>query len=256
MLLVLPPMNVTSTSTSLFGLLWATTIWIELGYSHARFGQLAWALWAPTGLAAMAVLLVTLWISVKTTRAGSTRGLWYSAATAVVGLGIVVAVDMLFLPEERTIQASFQTRTASGGLFKDALVHFSPLLVFILPAFHAVVRLQRELAVGAHDRVRALLTRQLDAVWPQGMLYIPPSWLGLLFLVLGAMRVVGTNYMLDALTPGPYAQLFTIASYAGTGLWLAIVLCSLAWYAMSLNELRREVLAAYSLTARRDSRQI
>jgi hypothetical protein len=151
-----------------FGLLWAVAIWSELGYSYDRFGQLAWILSPPTGLSATAVLLLALWINVKATRAGTSRGLWYAGTVVLVGLSAVVAVNMVPLPEERTIQASFETRTASAGLFKDALVLFAPLLIFILPPFHTVVRLQRELTVGAHERVRALLTRQPDAVWPPG----------------------------------------------------------------------------------------
>ncbi len=48
--------------------------------------------------------------------------------------------------------------------------------------------------------------------------------------------------MLDARTPGPYANLFTMASYISTGLWLAIGVISLGWSASTLNELKREAL--------------
>jgi hypothetical protein len=87
------------------------------------------------------------------------------------------------------------------------------------------------------------------------VIYIPPSWLALLFLVLGVMKVVGGNHMLDALAPGPHEQLFTIMSYVSTAVWLAIVLGSLVWYAVNLNELRRKIRAAYKLTAAPDSRR-
>ena len=65
--------------------------------------------------------------------------------------------------------------------------------------------------------------------------------------MLGIVKVVGTNHMLDALTPGPYAQLFSLAVYVSTALWLSIGIISLAWYSARLNDLKREALALTAL---------
>jgi len=64
------------------------------------------------------------------------------------------------------------------------------------------------------------------------------------------VKIVGTNHMLDALAPGPYAGLFTMAAYISTAIWFAIAVLSLVWYAMRLDDLKREALAANRLSAR------
>jgi hypothetical protein len=69
----------------------------------------------------------------------------------------------------------------------------------------------------------------------------------MLVIALGLFRLLGTNYMLDALSPGPFANLFTAAAYIGTALWLACAIVPLIWYSGSLNDLKREALAAARL---------
>jgi hypothetical protein len=80
------------------------------------------------------------------------------------------------------------------------------------------------------------------------MLYFPPRVLVTVLLFLGTLKIIGTNHMLDALAPGPYAQLFTISAYVSTAVWFAIALWLIAWYSNSLNELRREASAALAVT--------
>jgi hypothetical protein len=147
---------------------------------------------------------------------------------------------MFILPAERTILASFQTRTASAGYFKDAVFIFVPLLLFILPPFHTVIRLQREIAAGHSRQVLSLLSRRGDRITPPGMLYLSPRFLMAILAIGGVAKFAGMNYMLDALTPGPYAHLFSLAAYVSTGLWFAIAMVSLTWYSTCLNELKRE----------------
>lgn len=231
----------------LFGLEWMIGLWSELGYSYDRFGSLAWALSAPVGVWATVTLLLGLWFDVRATRGGQTNGLMRSVLVNVLGLGTLVAALMVVLPAERTVQASFQTRTASAGYLKDAQFIFAPLLVFVLPAFHAVVRLQQELAHGRFRPVLGILSRD-EHIAPRNMLYLSPRLLGAFLAVYGIVKLVGANHMLDALTPGPYAQLFTVASYISTGVWFAIPIIALWWYTSALNELRREASAIRGLT--------
>ena len=49
------------------------------------------------------------------------------------------------------------------------------------------------------------------------MVYLSPRFLTTLLLVLGTLKVVGTNYLLDGLTPGPYARLFSVAAHQRNG---------------------------------------
>jgi hypothetical protein len=226
---------------ALFGVEWTIGLWSELGYSYDRFGSLAWKLSAPVGLWAAASLLVALWVDVQATRSGYTSGLLRSTLVSVLGLGALVGALMFVLPAERTIQASFQTRTAAGGYLKDAITIFAPLLLFVLPTFHVVIRLQRELATGRFRQVLGFLRGEESA--PRSMLYLSPRALGLVLLVYGVYKLAGANRMLDALTPGPYAQLFSNAAYLSTAVWFAAAIASLWWYSNSLNELKREAIA-------------
>jgi hypothetical protein len=151
---------------------------------------------------------------------------------------------VLVLPDERTILASFETRTASGGYLKDIIQIFVPVLVFVVPTFHAVVALQRELRARRHEPVLQLLTGAPEGVAPRGMLHLSPRVLAVILFVLGTWKAVGANHMLDALQPGPYATLFTMAAYVSTALWFAITIGGLAWYVSARNELKRECAAA------------
>lgn len=226
----------------LYGLLWAVGIWSELGYAYDRFGTLTWWLSVPTAGMVAALLLFALSDSTNATRSGSSRGPVQSVVILSIGFALLTAILVLALPDERTILASFQTRTAAGGYLKDVIVIFLPLLVFVAPTFHTVLRLQRELGDGRYKGVLDLLGRKPESVSPKGVIYLGPASLAFLFLVLAIIKVLGANHMLDALTPGPYANLFTIASYISTGLWLAIGVISIGWYATTLNELKREAL--------------
>jgi anti-sigma factor RsiW len=237
----------------LFGLEWTVGLWSELGYSYDRFGALAWTLSAPVGLWAGATLLLGLWTDARATRAGKTSGLLWSIFVNLLGLGALVAALVMILPAERTIQASFQTRTAAGGYLKDAEFIFAPLLVFILPTFHTVACLQRELAAGRFQQVLAVFGPRSERVLPRGMLYVPIWVLTTFLLVESVLKITGTNHMLDALTPGPYAQLFSNAAYISTAIWFAIAIAGLWWYCSALNELKREARAIVSLERRRSS---
>lgn len=235
----------------LYGLEWMLSVWTELGYSYDRFGSLAWVLSGPTLLWMTAALVLALFDGTKSTVARETNGLMRSLTIMLSMMAVIIMCMMFVLPAEQTIAASFQTRTASGGYFKNAIVHFLPLLVFVIPTFHAVLRLQTELRSGRHRMVLGLLTREPSSVRPRRMIYLSPQLLSGVLLVLGVIKILGMNYMLDALTPGPYANLFSIASYVSTAAWFAIALISLAWYSTSLNELKREA-KALDLLDRRD----
>jgi Putative zinc-finger len=234
----------------LYGLEWTVGLWSELGYSYDRFGSLAWGLSLPALACVTATVLVAFWVDAKATRSGSVNGLWKSTAVLALGLGALVAALMMILPAERTILASFQTRTAASGYLKDAELIFAPLLVFFVPAFHTVLQLQSDLAAGRPQQVMRLFAPLPDRLVPRGMIYLSPRILGVFLGVYGLVKIVGTNYMLDALTPGTYAQLFTVAAYISTGIGFGIGIVSLAWYSSGLNDLKREAMAVIALERR------
>jgi Putative zinc-finger len=235
----------------LFGLEWMIGLWSELGYSYDRFGRLAWELSFPVFIWVTVIVLLAFWIDTRATRSGGFTGLWKSVTILGVGLGAAMVGLLLILPAESTIQASFQTRTAAGGYLKDAELIFAPLLIFFVPAFHTVLQLQRELVAGRPQQVMRLFAVPAERLVPRAMIFLSPRLLAGFLVVYGIVKIVGANHMLDALTPGPYAQLFTVASYISTGIWFAIAIVSLAWYMSRLNDLKREAIALTALEHRR-----
>jgi hypothetical protein len=225
------------------GGLWTAGIWSELGYSYDRFGRLAVLLSLPVWLVVTASVLLAFQIDVASTRSGRTDGLWRSTAVLLVGVLSLVAVLLLILPQEPTIAATFTTRSAAAGYLKDAVVIFVPLFVLVLPPFDTIVRLQHELARRREGIVLGVLQRRAESIAPRGMLYLPPGYLAIFLVAYSAAKLGGANYMLDALVAGPFAHAFAIASYASTGLCLAIGWWGLAWYVSGLNELKREASA-------------
>jgi hypothetical protein len=227
----------------LYGALWTAGLWTELGYAYDRFGGLLGSLSAPVGCFVALTMAGGLALDVRTTRRGSSRGLWHSTAAIVGALTVLVVFTVMVLPAERTILASFQTRTAAAGYLKNALFIFLPPLFFLLAPFHTILQLQRDLRAGRHEDVFGFLSRHPEAVSPRGVFYLSPTFLTVLLLLESARKIIGANYMLDALNPGPYAQLFTIASYLSTAIWLAITVGAVAWYVAKLNDLKRECVA-------------
>jgi hypothetical protein len=235
----------------LYGLEWTAGIWTELGYSYDRFGPLAWMLSGPVMIWVSATLVLSLRADANETRAQSSSGLVRSGFLMLVSLAVLTIVMTILLPSDKTILASIQTRSANGGYLKDAVFLFLPLLVFVLPPFHSVLALQRELRAGRSDQVMKIVTRASDAIAPRGVWFLSPRLLAVVLFVVGAFKIVGTNYMLDSLAPGPYANLFTFASYTSTALWFGIALLSLVWYSSRLNELKREAIALQQFLTRR-----
>ena len=152
----------------LYGLEWTAGIWTELGYAYRRFGSLAWALSAPVGIWVIAAVVQSFYIATQAARAGRIDGLRRSAAVMLSMLMALVILLMMVLPAEPTIAASFQTRTASAGFFKDVVVIFAPLLVFFVIPFNVVVRLQQELAAGRFRHTARFLGRHPESVYRRG----------------------------------------------------------------------------------------
>ena len=231
---------------SLYASLYVASVWTELGYAYDLFGMLAWILSPVVLLGAGCAIVGALAVSVSRVRTNGS-GLGWSVATALTVLGLMTLGVAWLLPSTATIQASFQTRSSSAGYVKNVLLYFLPLLLFILPTFHGIVSLQRELRAGRHRFVRELLTKSPYGIAPRGVWFVP-LWLLITVLVAAVfIGYQGTNHMLDNLSPGPYANLFTTALHVRVVLWYVVALLCLVWYQRSLQELKREAVAAARL---------
>jgi hypothetical protein len=236
-----------SVACVLYGLLFAASVWTELGYSYGRYAALAWALTPVAGCGSAAVLAAAFVADLRRVVRGRADGLVWSISVALSGVVLLTSTCMALLPDTPTVQATFQVRSAAGGFQKNVFNYFLPSLLFLLPTFHTVVALQRELLAGRHAATFALLARKPEGVTPRGV-WLVPLWGLLAILLFGvAIGYHGVNNMLDHLVPGPYASLFSIALYVRAAVWYIVALMAMAWYQRCLDELKREALAGIRL---------
>jgi hypothetical protein len=190
--------------------------------------------------------------------AGTLGCLWLSAAfgrgerrfalqASVLGLAALTAVTLgLFfavLPHESIVRATFATRTVYQAFQKNIFIHFTPaVLLYVLMPFHAVLGIQRELHEGRVANTVALLTGDRTAFHPRGLWVLRPHVLGWLMAFMGVVHILGMNYMLDNLLPGPYSAWFAAALYVRIGLWFVIAGIGLGWYHRQMQDLRQLAL--------------
>lgn len=239
-------------SGTLYALLYAVALLVEVAYQFDRFGSPALKIAPLVFLWILATSIGGLAVDWRWTRRGKTTGLILSLAI-FTGAGLLLyAVLKLFLPAFPTVQASFQTYTAQSAYLKSVL-YFLPLaIVFLLVPFHFVVVLQRELQEGHHRSALALFMGERWAVTPQGAVYLKGWWLSLLLAVIAVLSVAMGAHLFDNLKPGPYTNLFTQLVQARWLLYFLLAAACLIWYHLSLNELKRECLAVVMNSSTRD----
>lgn len=230
-------------ASGLHAALYTASIWTELGYAADRFGRLALTL---SPLVFTTILLGTLgalWVSARAVTHRRYHGLVASLGVLLAVVAVLLAGLSLVLPDEPTIKATFATRSAFNGYLKNAMMYFFPVAVmYVLLPFQAVVGLQRELHEGRVSNTLALLSGDRGSFHPQGVWYIRPLVLGLLILPAAWIGYQGTHHLLDALVPGPYANLFTAALHIRVGLWFALALLGFGWYLRATNDLKQQAL--------------
>jgi hypothetical protein len=236
---------------ALYGLLHAASVWTELSYSYTRFATLLWASSAFAFTSATVGTAVALWLAARRVLTGNDRGLGLTVISFAAVLAVMTVVMWRLLPDGPTIEANFETRSAAAGFLKNEILYFLPLLLFIVPTFHAVVALQAELRAGRFRGVRELLTCSAQGLAPRGVWLVPVWFLLILLIVAGLIGYMGTNNLLDNLKPGPYSNTFTAALYVRVFLWYVIAVLCLVWYDRSLQELKREAIAASRLIGER-----
>lgn len=232
---------------SLYGLLHVASVWTELSYSYDRFGNLIWGSSVFAFAAATIGAALALWLAARGAAAGSDRNLGMATLALVGVLTLMTAAMWQLLPQVPTIDANFATRSAAAGFLKNEILYFAPLLLFILPTFHAVVALQAQLRAGRFRAVLDLLTGSREGVPPRGVWLIPSWFLMIILMTAAVIGYLGTNNLLDNLKTGTYSNTFTAALYMRVFLWYVIAVLCFAWYHRSIQELKREAIAASRL---------
>jgi hypothetical protein len=237
-------------SSGLYAALNAASVWTELAYQFARFEHLA--LWlVPATFASMFVgMLAVMWLGVRFERGARPMGLVASLLAFSLLTVISLVVTVALLPHEQVVHATFSTRAAGAAHVKSVLSYFVILAVlYVLVPWQAIIGLERELVQGRVGNTLALLRHDADAFHPTGVWYLRPSVLGWLFAFNVPFSIVGGNYLLDHLVPGPYSSWFAVALYIRMALWFVVAGAGLGWYVRRLQDVKRLALLMTKLSA-------
>ncbi|MFN0086262.1 MAG: hypothetical protein ACKVX9_12815 [Blastocatellia bacterium] len=127
---------------------------------------------------------------------------------------------------------------------KRSIYFFTLVVVFLLPPFHFVLRMQRELQSGRHRMAFELLSGGRLSIAPRGI-FFPRFWvLVVFFVVIVIVSIYLHTNLMDHLKPAPYMNLFSNLILTRLLLYYALAGECLFWYSHALNELKRECMAA------------
>lgn len=229
-------------SCALYALLYVVALLLEVAYQFDRFGATAVRLAPLVFLWMFVASFVGLSVDATRTRQGRAKGL-VIALLCFTGSTLALYVALCaFLPAFPITESSHQSHTAQVAYLKN-IGYFLPLaIVFMFLPFHFVVSLQRELRAGQQRVVRDLLLGKRRSVAPEQTIYLKAWQLALILSGAAVFSLVFTFYLLDHLTPGLYANLFSHLVFWRLLLYFALGLECLLWYAQSLNALKRECL--------------
>jgi hypothetical protein len=235
---------------TLYAVLYADALLVEVAYQFDRYGRAAlWAAAAAFGWILLTSLggMAAAW---KLTLRGSNKGWAVSFSIFVAAAILLFAGACLFLPAEPLTQMKTQSYTAQAAYLKTIGYFLFLKSVFLLPPFHFVLVMQRELRAGGHRPALGLLTGDKKSVAPRGTVFLRLGLLVWLFvLIIGGSLLLHHNLM-SLLQPAPYQNLFSNLLLARLILYYVLMAECLVWYYRSLNELQRECLLAEKLSSR------
>jgi hypothetical protein len=227
-------------SSFLYAGLYAVTLLMEVAYQFDSYGSKALKL-SPFIFGWIFVTSISgLALDWKRASQGKSNGLYFCLLFFLLAAGVAFASVCLILPTTSITELSHQAYTAQGAYLKDICYSLLLAMIFLIPTFHFVVIMQRELNAGRHKLTLELLTGDKAGVTPRGAIY-PKSWmLGMILMVMAAISVYLTANLLDHISPGPHKNLFTNLVYLRLVLYYGLGVKCLVWYYGTLNELKRE----------------
>jgi amino acid transporter len=228
-------------ASMLYAALYAIPVLVEIAYQFDIYGAAALRI-APVVFAwVFGTTLFAFWLHLRDVRR-SGQGFLLSITVLLGATALLCIAIAPWFPTEHTVDAHFQTYTARAGYFKSVVYAWLVFLPFVVWPFHFVLMCQRELKAGRFRALLALFSGQKPAVAPRGTLYPRFAGLTAFLALLGAISWAGTNHMFENLKPSPHMNLFMWLVMARVVTWLVLATVALAWYAMMLNELKRECL--------------
>jgi DNA-binding winged helix-turn-helix (wHTH) protein len=235
------------TACILYAGLYAVTLLIEIAYQFDIYGssRLNASLWV--GLWVFGTSMVGLIINWKSASKGKPNGLMVSLLIFLAATAGLYAGVCLLLPSLSITGLAHQAETAQAAYFRDTGSCLLMAVFFLIPTFHFVITMQRELQAGRHRLAFEVLTGNKPSVLPAGTFYPSFKGLGLALIMMAAFSVYHTVYLLGKLSPGPYKSLFIGLLYLRLILYYGFGLQCLGWYYRALNDLRRQSRAAANI---------
>lgn len=231
-------------ASALLALLFAIALLGEVAYQFNRYGRAGLITAAVAFGWVCAASLAGLALDWRLTLRGSNKGLAASIGVFLLAAVMLYAGACLVLPPEPITRLTMQAYTAQAAYLKDIIYFLILEIIFLLPPFHFVLVMQRELQAGRHVATLGLLSGDRFSVAPRG-LFFPRFWaLMLAFVSIVAISVFLHTHLMDRLKPEPYMNLFSNLVLARLALYYALAAECLFWYYRSLNELKRECLVA------------
>ncbi|MCW5968447.1 MAG: zf-HC2 domain-containing protein [Blastocatellales bacterium] len=232
--------------SGIYAALYGVAVLVEVAYQFDKYGDTGMVMAA---VAFVWIFLTTpagLWTDWRLTREGSSKG-WAASAGILLGAAAALfAIVSPYLPSGPVTELNWQAYTAQAAYLK-AISYFMILQsIFLLPPFHFVLAMQRELKEGRHRLALGLLTGDKLSVAPRGSIY-PRFWvLSMLIFITAGISVFLHHNLMGNLRPSPYMNLFANLVQARLILYFLLATVCLVWYYRMLNELKRECLMAES----------
>ena len=231
----------------LYAALFSLSLVFEVAYEFDRFGRVA--VWTAAIMFPVVAILALMGVAAdwKLTAKNPARGLWASVVCVFLSAVAAVAGAWLVLPNRPITVMRIAAHPAPAAFLKDVIYCLPLWIMFVVIPFHAVVSLQREALAGRRNNVLNCLWGDKKALLPRGCIMLRPWHLGLLLGFATPTSFYLTAHLLDNLVPSTYMTLFVFLIQLRTLAYFSLGLASLLWYIHSLNELKRECVAALAL---------
>jgi Putative zinc-finger len=231
----------------MYAALYSVALLVEVAYQFDIYGRAA--IWV--GIATFVWIFLTalggLAADWKLTMAGSNKGLLASIAVFWLSAAALFAGACLFLPAEPITQMKMQAYTAQAAYLKTIVYFLVLKMIFMLPAFHFVLVMQREMRASRHEAVFNLLTGDRRSIRPRGAVFPRVGVLVILLSIIIGFSLYLHHNLMSNLSEAPYMNLFSNLILARLILYYLLGAECLYWYHQVLNELKRECLMAKRL---------
>lgn len=236
----------------IYAVLYGVALLVEVAYQYDRYAATAPYIAAGASVWILLTTLAALWLDWKLTMTGRSSGLKVTILAFMGAALILFGAICLYLPTSPITELSFQAYPAQAAYLKTIGYFIVLSVIFLLPTYHFILAMQRQMLSGHYELTSGLLRGDPIAVSPKGTIY-PKFWF--LTTILGLFIAISWflhHNLMSNLRPGAYQWLFSNLILSRLLLFYLLAAVCLFWYYLSLNEIKRECLAASRIAVRRD----